>query len=282
MFGTHALLSDSTRFARLGLVVIDEQHRFGVDQRTGLVRKGDNPHVLYMTATPIPRTLTLTVFGDLDTAVLREKPTGQRGVPAFFLPADRQSWARVLRMIARRTARGRQVFVVCPKIGEDGEKGGAVRVHEELARHCTCDLVHGRMAATERQARLGAFRAGRTPVLVGTTVLEVGVDVPNATLIVVVGAERFGLATLHQLRGRVGRGRKRGLCVLTGQPGPRIRAVCATTDGFELAEEDLRLRGSGELMGRRQSGQSELRALDPVADVDILTRVRDTIRREGV
>ena len=284
VFGTHALFSERTTFARLGLVIIDEQHRFGVEQRTTLVRKGDNPHVLYMTATPIPRTLTLTLFGDLDVTVLRQKPPGHHRVPAFFLPATDKGWRRILALITRRTARGQRVFVVCPKIGDDGdtgEKGGAIRLQQELSRHFDCRLVHGQMAVKVRQETLEAFRDGAFPVLVGTTVLEVGVDVPDATLMVIVGADRFGLATLHQLRGRVGRGRRRGICVLTGKPTPRTRAICRTTDGFELAEEDLILRGSGELMGRRQSGLSDLRALDPVSDLELLARVRDAVRVEG-
>jgi ATP-dependent DNA helicase RecG len=280
VFGTHALFSERTEFGKLGLVIIDEQHRFGVEQRTSLVRKGMNPHVLYMTATPIPRTLTYTVFGDLDLAVLRERPPGHRDVPAFYLASKAAEWRRVQAIAARRIARGQQVIVVCPKIGEDGSKGSAVRMQEELSVRFDCRLVHGRMDAAQRQATIEAFRQGEFGVLVGTTVLEVGIDVPNVTLMVVVGVDRFGLATLHQLRGRVGRGHRRGVCILTGAPGPRVEAICATTDGFELAERDLALRGAGELMGTRQSGLSDLRALDPVRDVDLLQRVRDVVRGE--
>jgi ATP-dependent DNA helicase RecG len=278
VFGTHALFSADTTFSKLGLVIIDEQHRFGVEQRASLIRKGDNPHVLYMTATPIPRTLTLTLFGDLDLAVLRQRPPGHRPASAFYLPPS--AWRRVIKVIGRRIARGEQVFVVCPKIGMEGEKGGAVRLHEELLGRFESRLVHGQMDSGERQANLDAFRSGEFPVLVGTTVLEVGVDVPNATLMVVVGCDRFGLATLHQLRGRVGRGAKRGLCIMTGAASARTRAVCRTVDGFDLAEQDLALRGSGELAGKRQSGLSELRALDPVVDLDILSEVRDLVRLE--
>ncbi|MEE2886672.1 MAG: helicase-related protein, partial [Planctomycetota bacterium] len=278
VFGTHALFSDATGFSNLGLVIIDEQHRFGVDQRARLIRKGDNPHVLYMTATPIPRTLTLTLFGDLDLAVLRQRPPGHRPAPAFYLPPT--EWPRVLKIIGRRVARGEQVFVVCSKIGADGEKGGAVRLQREVAGHFDCRLVHGQMDSKERQTNLDGFRGGEFPVLVGTTVLEVGVDVPAATLMVVVGCDRFGLATLHQLRGRVGRGTRRGLCILTGTASARTRAVCRSVDGFALAEQDLVLRGSGELTGHRQSGLSELRALDPVADLDLLSEVRDLVRLE--
>ncbi len=278
--GTHALFSETTAFADLGLVVIDEQHRFGVDQRMQLVRKGADPHVLVMTATPIPRTLTLTMFGDLDALALRVKPTGGRPVPAVYLPP--KAWPRILRTIGRHIARAGRVYVVCSRIGEEGEKGGAVRMHAELSRHFECGLVHGRMRADDRREVTAAFRAGGFPVLVGTTVLEVGVDVPDATLMVVVGADRLGLATLHQLRGRVGRGARRGLCILTGVQTPRTDAVCATTDGFELAEQDLRLRGAGELLGVRQSGIADLRALDPLEDLDILTRAREAVREEAI
>ncbi|HLQ39263.1 MAG TPA: DEAD/DEAH box helicase, partial [Planctomycetota bacterium] len=202
--GTHALLSERTAFARLGLVVVDEQHRFGVAQRMALVRKGRDPHVLVMTATPIPRTLALTLFGDLDVATLVQRPPGSRPVPARFRKAA--DWKRVLRSITRAVRRRGRVFVVCPAIGEDGEKGGALRMHGILAVDFRCGLVHGRMPAAERQQVLAAFRAGEFDVLVGTTVLEVGVDVPAATLMVVAAADKFGIATLHQLRGRVGRG----------------------------------------------------------------------------
>ena len=281
VFGTHALMSAGITFAKLGLVIIDEQHRFGVAQRTELVRKGEDPHVLYMTATPIPRTLTLSMFGDLDLAVLRDKPPGHRTVPAFFLPPEKRSWRRIVGMISRRVARGRQVFVVCPKVGEDGSKGGVVRIHKELMKMFPCGLVHGQMKASLRQEVFDGFRRGELQVLVGTTVLEVGIDVSNSTLIVILGADRFGLATLHQLRGRVGRGNRRGLCVMTGKPGPRIRAVCRTTDGFELAEHDLAIRGAGKLMGVQQSGVGDFSALDLVADSQLLVRIRDMVRCEG-
>jgi len=241
--------------------------------------KGVDPHVLVMTATPIPRTLALTLFGDLDVVALRERPRGRAPARAIFCPPQR--WRRVMAAIGRRAARGEGVFVVCPKIGEDGEKGGAVHLAAELSRRFRTGLVHGRMGQAERQAATAAFRDGELDVLVGTTVLEVGVDVPRATLMVVVGCERFGLSTLHQLRGRVGRGGRRGLCILTGDATARTAALCRTDDGFELAEEDLALRGGGELLGQRQSGAGELRALDVVADHDLLQAVRDAVRGDG-
>lgn len=276
VFGTHALLSSSTEFARLELVIIDEQHRFGVDQRMQLVHKGRDPHVLVMTATPIPRTMALTMFGDLDALVLRQRPPGGRLAPAVFV--DAQNWARVVRSIRRAVGRGGRVYVVCPAIGEDDSKTGAVRVHAALAQGLRAGLVHGRMATTERQEVLRAFREGTCDVLVGTTVLEVGLDVPEAVLMVVVAAERFGLATLHQLRGRVGRGQRRGLCILCGANNERVTALTETADGFEIAEADLRLRGSGELLGRQQSGFAELRALDLTEDQELLMRARRAVR----
>nr|MBP8300325.1 ATP-dependent DNA helicase RecG [Planctomycetota bacterium] len=248
-------------------------------QRMALVHKGENPHVLVMTATPIPRTLALTLFGDLDVVTLRHKPQGHRTVRAVQQATER--WPRVQRSIERAVRRGGRVFVVCPAVGEDGEKGGAVLVQQSLAKRFRTTLVHGRQSASDRQAALQCFREGIYDVLVGTTVLEVGVDVPDATLIVVVAADRFGIATLHQLRGRVGRGRRRGLAILCGPRTDRIAAVCSTTDGFLLAEKDLAIRGSGELMGTAQSGFSSLRALDPTADMELLLRVRNAVREEA-
>ncbi len=279
VFGTHALFAGDRPQPRLGLVVVDEQHRFGVQQRMALVHKGDNPHVLVMSATPIPRTLALSLFGDLDAVLLRHKPKVHSAVTARHVTAER--WPRVVRAIARAVRRGGRVFVVCPAVGEDGEKGGAVRVHATLAARFRCALVHGRLPAAERQQVVEAFRGGACDVLVGTTVLEVGVDVPDATLVVVVAADRFGIATLHQLRGRVGRGRRRGLAILCGPRSERVAAVCASTDGFELAERDLAIRGSGELLGSQQSGFADLRALDPVEDLDLLLRVRAAVHGEG-
>lgn len=278
--GTHALFSEGTSFARLGLVIVDEQHRFGVDQRTRLVAKGRAPHVLVMTATPIPRTQALARFGDLDLEILRDRPSGRLPAPAVHV--EREAWPRVQRAIARHVRRGGRVYVVCPKIGEDGEKGGAVRLAQDLGARFRCDLVHGRLPVAERRARTAAFREGAFDVLVGTTVLEVGVDVPAATLMIVVGADRFGLAQLHQLRGRVGRGARRGACILISEPGDRVRALCRTRDGFDLAEEDLRLRGAGELLGAQQTGAIDFRALDPLDDYEILRAARDAVRGEEV
>jgi len=277
VFGTHALMSNDSPLDGVDLVIVDEQHRFGVQQRMALVQKGDNPHVLVMTATPIPRTYALTLFGDLDVLSLTTRPEQRRPVPAVHVATER--WSRVVRSIERAVRRAGRVFVVCPAVGEDGEKGGVVRMHEALRERFRCELVHGRKKAADRRRALQAFRDGDVDVLIGTTVLEVGVDVPAATLMVVVAAHRFGIATLHQLRGRVGRGRRRSLAILCGPRTERVDAVCATTDGFELAERDLLLRGSGELLGTQQSGFSDLRALDPVEDLELLRRVRRAVRR---
>ncbi|MFO1051149.1 MAG: helicase-related protein [Planctomycetota bacterium] len=276
--GTHALMSEATKFRRLALVIVDEHHRFGVEERRRLMLKGAAPHLLVMTATPIPRTSALALFGDLDALELRMRPRGRPPAPAVFAP--RESWPRVQRAILRHVRRGGRVFVVCPRIGERGEKGGALRMFEELRSLARCALVHGRMPAVDRRAATEALRVGDVDVLVGTTVLEVGIDVEDATLMVVIGADRFGLATLHQLRGRVGRGRRRGLCILTGVASARTAAVVATRDGFELAEQDLRLRGAGELCGIRQSGAIDFRALDPLDDYALLRSVRDAVRVE--
>ena len=276
VFGTHALMSSDVSMPGLGLVVVDEQHRFGVQQRAALVEKGDNPHVLVMTATPIPRTLALALFGDLDAVVLRERPPGRGPVRAVHVKTE--AWPRAVQSIGRAVRRGGRVFVVCPSVGEGGEKGGVTRVFDSLREKFRCGMVHGRMKAAERQRQVALFREGIHDVLVGTTVLEVGVDVPDATLMVVVAADRFGIATLHQLRGRVGRGARRGLALLCGNKSARVAAVCRTTDGFELAEADLELRGSGELLGNQQSGFGDLRALDPIRDLELLRRARDAVR----
>ena len=278
VFGTHALLTADEELTGLGLVVVDEQHRFGVNQRMQLIHKGENPHVLVMTATPIPRTMALALFGDLDVVTLASRPPGRTAVRAFHLPAQR--WSRAVRSIERAVRREGRVFVVCPAVGEDGEKGGVMRMHEALQKKFRCALVHGRLKASERQRALALFREGIVDVLVGTTVLEVGLDVPEATLVVIVSADRFGIATLHQVRGRVGRGARRGIALLCGPKTERVEAICATTDGFELAERDLALRGSGELLGTQQSGFSDLRALDPVEDLDVLLQVRKAVQSE--
>jgi ATP-dependent DNA helicase RecG len=282
--GTHALLVESLELPRLGLAVIDEQHRFGVAQRLELERKGDAPHVLVMTATPIPRTLALTLYGDLDQSVLRERPPGRAPVETRVVP--RSEGRRVLERVRKTVARGEQVYVVYPLV-EESEKQDlldATRGFERLQRalpDAQVALVHGRLDAAERSRVMARFAVGDVQVLVATTVIEVGIDVPSATLLVVQHAERFGLAQLHQLRGRVGRGSRPGRAILIGEPQTqearqRLAVLEASASGFEIAEEDLRIRGAGEWLGTRQAGHlPELRLADLVRHGDLLGGLRE-------
>ena len=309
VIGTHALLSDTTTFADLGLVVVDEQHRFGVEQRETLRAKGSSPHALVLTATPIPRTVAMTVFGDLDVSTIRTMPTGRAGIETFVAPVgERPAWfERVWQRAAEEVAKGHQVFVVCPAIdveatgkaatddtveappveGESArERWGVVQVERMLAARADfadlrVSILHGRMPGDEKDATMRAFADGQIDVLVATTVIEVGVDVPNASTMVILDADRFGVSQLHQLRGRVGRGGVPGLCLLvTESPGgtparARVEAVARTLDGFELAEVDLELRGEGDVLGDIQSGaRSSLRLLRVVTDAPLIAEAR--------
>lgn len=302
--GTHALLGDTTSFADLGLVVVDEQHRFGVEQREALRLKGRHPHVLVLTATPIPRTVAMTVFGDLDVSTIRQLPAGRAGIETHVVPlAERPNWRpRVWERLAEELEQGRQAFVVCPAIepkvaeddGEpaeaDGDAGPAASVASVLAElrghphlaDARIAPLHGRMGADEKDDTMRAFAAGDLDVLVATTVIEVGVDVPNASTMVVVDADRFGVSQLHQLRGRVGRGSVPGLCLLVtrAEAGTvareRLDAVAATLDGFELARVDLELRQEGDVLGATQSGRrSSLRLLRVTRDGDLIADARE-------
>ena len=318
--GTHALIANRVEFFDLGLTVIDEQHRFGVEQREALRLKGKtSPHVLTMTATPIPRTLAVTVFGDLDVSTLTELPGGRQGITSHVVQfAKPQLVARTWSRIAEECAAGRQAFVVCPRIDEDDpadeliEAGGSLSLEEDsvdqllaakprtpiasalgmtdaLRRNSALqglriEVLHGRMSGEEKNAVMAEFSAGRIDILVSTTVIEVGVNVPNATVMVVLDADRFGVAQLHQLRGRVGRGDHPGLCLLLTtaenlSPAlERVQAVAATTDGFELSQIDLELRREGDVLGDRQSGgKSGLRLLRVVKDVDLIQRMRTIV-----
>jgi ATP-dependent DNA helicase RecG len=278
--GTHALLEESTAFYRLGLVVIDEQHRFGVEQRAALIAKGGAPDVLLLTATPIPRSLALTRYGDLDVSTLREKPPGRGSVRTAVRTASQRE--KVLAFVERECAAGRQAYVVLPVI-EESERAdlrAATTMAEALAARwpaLAVGLVHGRLKADERDDVMRRFRAGEIHVLVATTVIEVGIDVPNATLMVVEHPERFGLAQLHQLRGRVGRGAGESYCILMveGAVPERLKAFAGTDDGFRIAELDLRERGMGDLIGARQSGGVEVRIARLPDDDDLLARARD-------
>jgi ATP-dependent DNA helicase RecG len=277
--GTHALIQEDVRFLRLGLVVVDEQHRFGVRQRATIRSKGPAPHYLVMTATPIPRTLAMTVFGDLDVTTIDELPPGRAPIQTRVVdPADSASaW----RLVCSRLDQGEQAYVVYPLIDESDklEIKAATTEFRRLSEHVFAErsvgLLHGRMKPEERDTVMADFVAGRTSVLVATTVVEVGIDVPNATCMVIEHSERYGLSQLHQLRGRIGRGARPGYCLLmTDSPhsetNERLSVLARTTDGFKIAEEDLRLRGPGEMMGTRQHGLPELRVANLVSDIDLL------------
>jgi ATP-dependent DNA helicase RecG len=282
--GTHALLSEGVEFRRLGAVVVDEQHRFGVHQRVRLREKGDSPHVLIMTATPIPRTLALTLYGDLDVSTLDELPPGRTPV-ATHVVADATLRDRAYQRVREEVAAGHQAYVVCALKDESDRieirsaKAEAERLRAEVFPDLRVGLVYGDMAAREKEATMDRFRAGEVDVLVSTTVIEVGVDVPNATVMLIEDADRFGLSQLHQLRGRVGRGTAPGLCVLFADPQTdegraRMEAITRTTDGFELANEDLRIRGEGTVFDARQSGLSDLKLARLIDDFDWVRRAR--------
>jgi len=317
LVGTHALIQDKVSFAELGMVVVDEQHRFGVEQRDALRDRGaggTSPHLLVMTATPIPRTVAMTVFGDLEVSSLRELPRGRTPIGTSIVPVgEKPAWLdRAWRRIAEEVESGRQAYVVCPRIGddrddmgnddrsEDGDRFGdgeqrrpplavldvAPQLIEGPLRGLRIGVLHGRLPAEEKDAVMRAFTAGELDVLVATTVVEVGVDVPNATVITIMDADRFGISQLHQLRGRVGRGVHRGLCLLVTEAPPgtssreRLDAVARTSDGFELARVDLELRREGDVLGAAQSGRrSGLKLLSLLEDGDLIGRARQEAQR---
>jgi ATP-dependent DNA helicase RecG len=280
--GTHALLQQGVSFRRLGLAVIDEQHRFGVEQRATLREKGGSPHVLVMTATPIPRTLALTVYGDLDITVLNEMPPGRPSVKTYrVLPYRRQE---AFEFVEKKVSEGRQAYIICPLVEESEsiEAKAAVQEYERLSRdvfpELRLGLLHGRMPASEKESVMRAFRDGEVDILVSTAVVEVGVDVPNATVILIEGADRFGLSQLHQFRGRVRRSEEQAYCFLLSEsPSPeseeRLSIMETVNDGFELAEHDLRLRGPGEYFGTRQSGLPDLR-IAKLTDIEMIKTAR--------
>ncbi|WP_372516705.1 ATP-dependent DNA helicase RecG [Paenibacillus silviterrae] len=285
--GTHALIQEDVFFRKLGLVVTDEQHRFGVNQRSILRRKGMNPDVLTMTATPIPRTLAITAFGDMDVSTLKELPKGRKPIKTYAV--THAMLERVLGFIRREVDQGRQAYIICPLI-EESEKldvQNAIDVHAQLQHEFPgfrVGLLHGRMAPAEKDAVMREFSEGRVQVLVSTTVIEVGVDVPNSTLMVVYDADRFGLSQLHQLRGRVGRGEHQSYCVLIADPKnevgkERMKAMTDTNDGFEIARRDLELRGPGDFFGTKQSGMPEFRIADMVTDFEVMEQARDDAAR---
>jgi ATP-dependent DNA helicase RecG len=279
VIGTHALLSDTTTFHDLGLVVADEQHRFGVAQRSKLSAKGRDPHLLVMSATPIPRTLALLMYGDLDVSIINELPPGREAVDTFLVGESYRP--RINAFIRKQAQEGHQYFVVCPAVEENEDLGikAATVWAETLQKTVFPDLrialLHGQMKAAEKEEAMASFARGEADVMVATTVIEVGVDVPNATLMVIEDADRFGLSQLHQLRGRVGRGKAKSFCILTSRNKntetlQRLKALCKTTDGFKIAEEDLALRGPGDFFGSRQSGLPAFRVANLSCDLQTL------------
>ena len=284
VIGTHALLSEDTTFRNLDLVIADEQHRFGVAQRAALSQKGKDPHILVMSATPIPRTLALLMYGDLDVSVIDELPPGRQPVDTFLV--DEGYRARLNGFIRKHVDAGNQVFVVCPAV--ELEEGQSMKAVEEWADTLQktvfpdykVALLHGQMKGSEKEEIMRVFSQKKADILVATTVVEVGVDVPNATLMVIEDADRFGLSQLHQLRGRVGRGKDKSFCVLFSQnKNPqtlqRLKAFCKTNDGFKIAEEDLRLRGPGDFFGARQSGLPAFRVANLSCDLQTLKQAQE-------
>ena len=286
IIGTHALIQEGVNFHNLGLVIIDEQHRFGVEQRARLQQKGTYPHVLIMTATPIPRTMTLSVYGDLAVSLIKEMPPGRKPVKTYVVDSSYKD--RLRAFFGKEMAEGRQVYVVCPLV-EESEKldlQAAEELYLELKEYFykayEVGLVHGRMKPSEKDEVMNAFHNGDISLLVSTTVIEVGVNVPNATIMCIEGAERFGLSQLHQLRGRVGRGSHQSYCILVSDSKndvsqERLKLMEQTQDGFELAEQDLLLRGSGQLFGLAQSGLPDLRVANIIKDIEILVEARKDV-----
>jgi ATP-dependent DNA helicase RecG len=288
--GTHALLTDDVVYLSLGLVVTDEQHRFGVAQRAALAAKGDRPHLLVMSATPIPRTLALMIYGDLDVSVMDELPPGRQIIDTFAVPGSYHQ--RIYTFIDKQVAAGRQAYIVCSMVEEndqipDDRKAAseyAGILQERVFPHLRVACVHGRMKPREKDKVMAAFSAGEIHVLVSTTVVEVGVDVPNATVMVIEDADRFGLSQLHQLRGRVGRGRHKSYCILVSdnrsdEARARLKVMTGTNDGFQIAEEDLKLRGPGDFFGHRQHGLPALKVADLSCDMALLREAQEAAGR---
>ena len=285
--GTHALFTEGFQLPDLGLVIIDEQHKFGVTQREQLVRKGHYPHLLVMTATPIPRTLGLTLYGDLDVSVIDEMPAGRGKIKTFVRPTDKLP--RVFEFIREKISMGRQAYVVYPRVEDSREVKAVTAEFENLRKIFTpfrVGLLHGRVKSGEKEAVMADFRANKVQVLLSTSLVEVGVDVPNATVMLIENAEQFGLAQLHQLRGRIGRGAHESHCILISnarnpEARERLRILEETTDGFKIAEADLKMRGPGELLGREQSGLPKFRFGDLMNDMDLIRRARQLVRAAG-
>ena len=286
LVGTHALISDGVVFQNLALVVTDEQHRFGVAQRSSLTAKGDNPHQLVMSATPIPRTLALMIYGDLDISVLDERPPGRQAIRTYAI--DSKKRPRAFQFLRKHIDQGYQCYIICPLIEEGQSDMASVTQYTEILRRdyfpdLEIGVLHGKMKPREKEAVMGRFAAGEIPILVSTTVVEVGVDVPNAVVMVIENAERYGLSQLHQLRGRVGRGSVQSTCILVSdarndEAVARLRIMCQTDDGFRIADEDLRLRGPGDFFGTNQHGLPDLKIANMAEDLETLRAAQDTAR----
>lgn len=286
--GTHALIQENVEFKNLALVVTDEQHRFGVRQRGELINKGHNPHVLVMTATPIPRTLALFMYGDMDISIINELPAGRQKVDTYFVRPSMRD--KVYDFVKKEIRNGRQAYIVCPLVEESEklEAESAVETSKKLQemyfKEFKIGLLHGKMNSSDKDLVMQKFKNKEIDILVSTTVIEVGINVPNATIIVIENAERFGLAQLHQLRGRVGRGSYKSYCILiseakTDDAKERMNIMTKTSDGFIIAEKDMELRGTGEFFGTRQHGLPELKLADPIKDIELLKQTRDVAKK---
>lgn len=276
--GTHAIISDDVEFKKLGFVITDEQHRFGVKQRTALAAKGLNPHTLVMSATPIPRTLGLIIYGDLDISVIDELPKGRQPIETYCVTTDYHK--RLYKFIKKHLDEGRQGYIICPLV-EEGEtelvpaQEYAEYLREKIFPSYSVGLLHGKMKPKQKDEVMRDFASGKIQLLVATVVVEVGIDVPNAAVMIIENSERFGLSQLHQLRGRIGRGQFKSTCVLVTdaqneESQKRMKVMCQTTDGFKIAEEDLKQRGPGDFLGSKQHGLPELRLANIVTDTNIL------------
>jgi ATP-dependent DNA helicase RecG len=287
VIGTHALISKAVAFRRLALVVTDEQHRFGVAQRAALSGKGDNPHLLVMSATPIPRTLALMIYGDLDLSILDELPPGRQEIKTYFITSDKRQ--RAFGFLRKQIEAGRQCYIICPMIEEGQSDMASVQQYTEKLRKkwlpgCSVAALHGKMKAQEKNEIMNLYSAGKISVLVSTTVVEVGVDVPNATVMMIENAERYGLSQLHQLRGRVGRGKHQSYCILISdaqneEATTRLKVLCSTNDGFRIANADLKLRGPGDFFGNRQHGLPVLKIADMAADMNTLNLAQEAAQK---
>ncbi|MCI1966674.1 MAG: ATP-dependent DNA helicase RecG [Oscillospiraceae bacterium] len=284
LIGTHALISSGVTFYRLGLVITDEQHRFGVEQRAALAAKGNRPHMLVMSATPIPRTLALMIYGDLDLSILDELPPGRQEIKTYAVTPNYRP--RIFEFIRKHVKKGQQCYIICPMIDESDNDMASVqtytkRLQEKWLPDCRISALHGRMKAKEKESIMNQFASGEIDVLVSTTVVEVGVDVPNATVMLIENAERYGLSQLHQLRGRIGRGKDASTCILISasknqQTLARLKVLCSTSDGFRIADEDLKLRGPGDFFGNRQHGLPTLKIADMMTDMEVLKKAQTT------